>query len=171
MSYGTMCARGRYNLDVASLPWCLAQPDSGLRGSPAYPAEHEGPISSVRLSPDGLHVLSTTSSGHLGFLDIPSREYSVLMRSHTALVLALAIECSRGQLATVSRDQTVRIWDLATLQQVGGGLEEGTGGSQATLKPGGQGPDRWGMHGEGLRCPWSFSLCLGSMGSRHLRFF
>ncbi|XP_045426288.1 WD repeat-containing protein 90 isoform X2 [Pipistrellus kuhlii] len=81
-------------------------------------AEHEGPISSVRLSPDGLRVLSTTSSGHLGFLDIPSREYNVLVRSHTAPVLALAAECSRGQLATVSQDHTVRVWDLATLQQL-----------------------------------------------------
>lgn len=62
----------------------------------------------------------------------------MLMRSHTALVLALAIECSRGQLATVSQDHTVRIWDLATLQQVGGGLEEGTRGPQATLWPGGR---------------------------------
>ncbi|KAM5331996.1 WD repeat-containing protein 90 isoform 3-T3 [Glossophaga mutica] len=80
-------------------------------------AEHEGPISSVCLSPDGLRVLSTTSSGHLGFLDIPSREYSVLMRSHTAPVLALATEYNQGQLATVSQDHTVRVWDLATLQQ------------------------------------------------------
>ncbi|XP_007453739.1 PREDICTED: WD repeat-containing protein 90 [Lipotes vexillifer] len=81
-------------------------------------AEHEGPISSVCVSPDGLRVLSTTSSGHLGFLDILSREYSVLVRSHAAPVLALATECSRGQLATVSQDHTVRIWDLATLQQL-----------------------------------------------------
>nr|KAF6272204.1 hypothetical protein mMyoMyo1_020533 [Myotis myotis] len=81
-------------------------------------AEHEGPISSVRLSPDGLRVLSTTSSGHLGFLDVPSREYNVLVRSHTAPVLALTTECSRGQLATVSQDHTVRVWDLATLQQL-----------------------------------------------------
>ncbi|KAB0401628.1 hypothetical protein E2I00_007286, partial [Balaenoptera physalus] len=73
---------------------------------------------SVRISPDGLRVLSTTSSGHLGFLDILSREYSVLVRSHAAPVLALATECSRGQLATVSQDHTVRIWDLATLQQL-----------------------------------------------------
>lgn len=95
--------------------------------APTLPAEHEGPISSVCLSPDGLHVLSTTSSGHLGFLDIPSREYNVLARSHTALVLALATAYSRGQLATVSRDHTVRIWDLATLQQVGCGLDGGIG--------------------------------------------
>ncbi|XP_045639833.1 WD repeat-containing protein 90 isoform X1 [Ursus americanus] len=81
-------------------------------------AEHEGPVTSVCVSRDGLRVLSTTSSGHLGFLDIPSREYSMLVRSHTAPVLALATQGSRGQLATVSQDHTVRIWDLATLQQL-----------------------------------------------------
>ncbi|XP_043312643.1 WD repeat-containing protein 90 isoform X2 [Cervus canadensis] len=42
-------------------------------------AEHEGPITSVRVSPGGLRVLSTTSSGHLGFLDVPSQAYSVLL--------------------------------------------------------------------------------------------
>lgn len=92
-------------------------------------AEHEGPVTSVCISPDGQRVLSTTSSGHLGFLDIPSREYSMLVRSHTAPVLALATEGSRRQLATVSQDHTVRVWDLATLQQVGcsqkGGIAEG----------------------------------------------
>ncbi|XP_025733706.1 WD repeat-containing protein 90 isoform X1 [Callorhinus ursinus] len=81
-------------------------------------AEHEGPVTSVCISPDGQRVLSTTSSGHLGFLDVPSRDYSMLVRSHTAPVLALATEGSRGQLATVSRDHTVRVWDLATLQQL-----------------------------------------------------
>lgn len=85
---------------------------------PAPPTEHEGPVSSVCVSPDGLRVLSTTSSGHLGFLDTPSRVYHMLARSHTARVLALATEQRRGQLATVSQDRTVRIWDLATLQQV-----------------------------------------------------
>ncbi|XP_058566962.1 WD repeat-containing protein 90 isoform X4 [Neofelis nebulosa] len=81
-------------------------------------AEHEGPVSWVCVSPDGLRVLSATLSGHLGFLDVPSREYNTLARSHTAPVLALATECSRGQLATVSQDHTVRVWDLATLQQL-----------------------------------------------------
>ncbi|XP_029804907.1 WD repeat-containing protein 90 [Suricata suricatta] len=81
-------------------------------------AEHEGQVTVVCVSPDGLRVLSATSSGHLGFLDVPSREYNVLTRSHTAPVLALATECSQGQLATVSQDHTVRVWDLATLQQL-----------------------------------------------------
>ena len=88
---------------------------------PTPPTEHEGPVSSVCVSPDGLRVLSATSSGHLGFLDTLSRVYHMLARSHTAPVLALAMEQRRGQLATVSQDRTVRIWDLATLQQVGFG--------------------------------------------------
>ncbi|XP_039740696.1 WD repeat-containing protein 90 isoform X1 [Pteropus medius] len=112
------------SLSVSQAACAVGSEDGYLRlwpldfSSVLLEAEHEGPISSVCLSPDGLHVLSTTSLGYLGFLDIPSQEYSVLMRSHTALVLALAIECSRGQLATVSQDHTVRIWDLATLQQL-----------------------------------------------------
>lgn len=114
---------------------------------PTLPAEHEGPVSSVRLSPDGSRVLSTTTSGHLGFLDVPSREYSVLVRSHTAPVLALATECSRGQLATVSQDHTVRVWDLATLQQVecgrrrpcrGAGGRAQAGGGTLRLRPPGE---------------------------------
>lgn len=105
------------------------------RRSPSpLPAEHEGPITSVRVSPGGLRVLSTTSSGHLGFLDVPSQVYSVLVRSHTAPVLALATERSRGQLATVSQDHTVRVWDLVTLQQVGCGQRGAgpEGGLEAT---------------------------------------
>ncbi|KAK1344640.1 hypothetical protein QTO34_013338 [Cnephaeus nilssonii] len=112
------------SLSVSQAECAVGSEDGYLRlwpldfSSVLLEAEHEGPISSVRLSPDGLRVLSTTSSGHLGFLDIPSREYNVLVRSHTALVLGLATECNQGQLATVSQDHTVRVWDLATLQQL-----------------------------------------------------
>ncbi|XP_006894964.1 PREDICTED: WD repeat-containing protein 90 [Elephantulus edwardii] len=80
--------------------------------------EHEGPVSSVCVSPDGLRVLTTTSTGQLGFLDIASREYHVLVRSHTAPVLACALEPARRQLATVAQDSTVCIWDLVTLRQL-----------------------------------------------------
>ncbi|XP_075851028.1 WD repeat-containing protein 90 [Microcebus murinus] len=81
-------------------------------------AEHEGPVSSICISPDGLRVLSATTTGHLGFLDVASREYSVLARAHTAPVLAFSTEQSRGLLVTASHDHTVRVWDLATLQQL-----------------------------------------------------
>ncbi|XP_007499277.1 WD repeat-containing protein 90 isoform X1 [Monodelphis domestica] len=81
-------------------------------------AEHEGAVKSVCISPDGLRVLSTTSTGNLGFLEIQSRRYNTLVRSHADLILAFAIEGHRKQLATVSQDNTIRIWDLVTMQQL-----------------------------------------------------
>ncbi|XP_025225937.1 WD repeat-containing protein 90 [Theropithecus gelada] len=112
------------SLSLSSAVCAVGSADGYLRlwpldfSSVLLEAEHEGPVSSVCVSPDGLRVLSATSSGHLGFLDTPSRVYHMLARSHTAPVLALATEQRRGQLATVSQDRTVRIWDLATLQQL-----------------------------------------------------
>lgn len=112
------------SLSVSATTCAVGSEDGYLRlwprdfSSVLLEAEHEGPVSSVRVSPDGLRVLSTTSSGHLGFLDIPAQEYTVLVRSHTAPVRGLSMERSRGQLATVSVDHTVRIWDLATLRQL-----------------------------------------------------
>ncbi|XP_073504675.1 WD repeat-containing protein 90 isoform X2 [Phyllobates terribilis] len=79
-------------------------------------AEHEGPLSSVSISPDGLRVLSSTRSGEVGVLDVPSRGYQTLMRSHTDALLAFST--SHGQIATVSGDRTIRIWDAASLQQL-----------------------------------------------------
>ncbi|EDL22467.1 mCG17671, isoform CRA_a [Mus musculus] len=112
------------SLSVSTATCAVGSEDGYLRlwpldfSSVLLEAEHDGPVSSVSFSPDGLRVLSTTTSGHLGFLDVPSREYTVLARSHMAPVLALSTEPNRGQMATVSLDHTVRIWDLATLQQL-----------------------------------------------------
>ncbi|KAF0881208.1 WDR90 protein, partial [Crocuta crocuta] len=112
------------SLSVSQTTCAVGSDDGYLRlwpldfSSVLLEAEHEGPVTLVCVSPDGLRVLSATSSGHLGFLDVPSREYNVLTRSHAAPVLGLATEHSRGQLATVSQDHTVRVWDLATLQQL-----------------------------------------------------
>ncbi|XP_031206401.1 WD repeat-containing protein 90 isoform X4 [Mastomys coucha] len=112
------------SLSVSTTTCAVGSEDGYLRlwpldfSSVLLEAEHDGPVSSVSFSPDGLRVLSTTTSGHLGFLDVPSREYTVLARSHMAPVLALSTELNRGQMATVSLDHTVRIWDLATLQQL-----------------------------------------------------
>ncbi|XP_019348592.1 WD repeat-containing protein 90 isoform X3 [Alligator mississippiensis] len=81
-------------------------------------AEHEGPVSTVSISPDNLRVLCTTSTGNLGYLDIQSRNYSTLMRSHTNSILAFSVERLRKQMATVSQDNTIRIWDLVSMQQM-----------------------------------------------------
>ncbi|XP_048188254.1 WD repeat-containing protein 90 isoform X2 [Perognathus longimembris pacificus] len=112
------------SLSVSSTACAVGSEDGYLRvwpldfSSVLLEAEHDGPVSAVCMSPDGLRVLSTTFLGHLGFLDIPSQEYMVLVRSHMASVLAFSMERSRGQLATVSLDHTLRIWDLATLRQL-----------------------------------------------------
>uniref|UniRef100_F6WAH4 WD repeat-containing protein 90 n=1 Tax=Xenopus tropicalis TaxID=8364 RepID=F6WAH4_XENTR len=81
-------------------------------------AEHEGPVSCVAISPEGLRVLSCTSSGELGVLDVPSRGYNTLMRSHTDTLLSFSCHPTHPQLVTVSSDNTIRIWDTGTLQQL-----------------------------------------------------
>ncbi|XP_049647753.1 WD repeat-containing protein 90 isoform X1 [Accipiter gentilis] len=81
-------------------------------------AEHEAPVSSVCISPDSHKVLCTTAAGNLGYLDIQSRDYNTLMRSHEDSVLAFSVEGIWKQMATVSQDNTIRVWDLVSMQQL-----------------------------------------------------
>ncbi|XP_074742639.1 WD repeat-containing protein 90 isoform X2 [Strix uralensis] len=81
-------------------------------------AEHEAPVSSVCISPDSHKVLCTTATGNLGYLDIQSRDYNTLMRSHEDSILAFSVEGTWKQMATVSQDNTIRVWDLVSMQQL-----------------------------------------------------
>ncbi|XP_039416096.1 WD repeat-containing protein 90 isoform X3 [Corvus cornix cornix] len=81
-------------------------------------AEHEAPVSSVCISPDGHKVLSTTATGNLGYLDIQARDYNTLMRSHKDSVLGFSVEGRWKLIATVSQDNTIRVWDLTSMQQL-----------------------------------------------------
>uniref|UniRef100_A0A8B9M989 WD repeat-containing protein 90 n=1 Tax=Accipiter nisus TaxID=211598 RepID=A0A8B9M989_9AVES len=81
-------------------------------------AEHEAPVSSACISPDSHKVLCTTTAGNLGYLDIQSRDYNTLMRSHEDSVLAFSVEGIWKQMATVSQDNTIRVWDLVSMQQL-----------------------------------------------------
>uniref|UniRef100_A0A8C0VFW5 WD repeat domain 90 n=1 Tax=Cyanistes caeruleus TaxID=156563 RepID=A0A8C0VFW5_CYACU len=81
-------------------------------------AEHEASVSSVCISPDRHKVLSTTATGNVGYLDIQSRGYNTLMRSHEDSVLGFSVEGKWRQIATVSQDNTIRVWDLASRQQL-----------------------------------------------------
>ncbi|XP_070708545.1 WD repeat-containing protein 90 [Pempheris klunzingeri] len=81
-------------------------------------AEHEGPVSLVSVSSDSLQVLAGTSTGNLGFLDVSSRGYSTLMRSHTDTVLGFSVDGIRRHLTTASSDGTVRIWNMDSLHQL-----------------------------------------------------
>ncbi|KFQ93266.1 WD repeat-containing protein 90, partial [Nipponia nippon] len=81
-------------------------------------AEHEAPVNSVCISPDSRKVLCATTAGNLGYLDIQSRDYNTLMRSHEDSILAFSVEGIWKQMATVSRDNTIRVWDLVSMQQL-----------------------------------------------------
>uniref|UniRef100_A0A3B3ZMM7 Uncharacterized protein n=1 Tax=Periophthalmus magnuspinnatus TaxID=409849 RepID=A0A3B3ZMM7_9GOBI len=81
-------------------------------------AEHEGPVSLVSVSSDGLQVLAATSNGILGYLDVSSHDYNTLMRSHTDTVLGFSLDGVRRHLTTASSDGTVRIWNMDSLHQL-----------------------------------------------------
>ncbi|KAM4715856.1 WD repeat-containing protein 90 [Anableps anableps] len=81
-------------------------------------AEHEGPVSEVSVSFDSLQVLAATSTGNLGFLDVSSRGYNTLMRSHADAVLGFSVDGIRRHLTTASADGTVRVWNMDSLHQL-----------------------------------------------------
>lgn len=81
-------------------------------------AEHEGPITAVNISSDGLNVLAGTNMGNLGVLNTSTRTYSTLMRSHTQKISAMSFDSTHRYLATVSFDESIRVWDLDTLAQL-----------------------------------------------------
>lgn len=81
-------------------------------------------MSLVSVSDDGLRVLAATGTGSLGFLDVSSRSYRTLMRSHTDAVLAFSVDGVRRHVVSASCDSTVRVWDLDSLQQVGPALAQ-----------------------------------------------
>ncbi|XP_036389825.1 WD repeat-containing protein 90 [Megalops cyprinoides] len=81
-------------------------------------AEHEGPVCLVSISEEGHSVLAATSTGNLGYLDVSSRKYSTLMRSHADTVLGFSVDGIRRRITTASCDRTVRVWDLDSMQQL-----------------------------------------------------
>ncbi|WAQ96619.1 WDR90-like protein [Mya arenaria] len=81
-------------------------------------AEHEGPVTAVGFSADGLQIVAGTALGNLGMLDITSRGYTTLMRSHVGRIRSVAVDPYRKHIATVSEDNTIRVWDSETLQQL-----------------------------------------------------
>ena len=65
-----------------------------------------------------LLLFTPPTQGNIGILDVSSRGYTTVMRSHTARILAMSIDPIRRHLATVAEDHTIRVWDVDTMQQV-----------------------------------------------------
>lgn len=78
--------------------------------------EHDGPVTAVDVSSDGLQLLVGTCTGNIGILDISTRSYTTIMRSHTGRILSMSLDSLHRRMATVSEDHTIRIWDLETMQ-------------------------------------------------------
>ena len=51
-------------------------------------------------------------------MDVSTRNYTTIMRSHTGMINCMALDSMRRHLATVSEDHTIRVWDCDTMQQV-----------------------------------------------------
>lgn len=67
-------------------------------------AKHEGAVTSLDVSIDGLKVFCGTSSGGLGTLDIQNHNYKTLIRSHTDVVKQLVLHLHGGMLMSLSND-------------------------------------------------------------------
>jgi WD40 repeat protein len=81
-------------------------------------AQHKGEIYSVAISPDGLNVAVASSNACIGVLDLSSTAYQTRIRSHLDCIYSVAFDPHRDEFATVSKDGTIRIWGLHTLEQI-----------------------------------------------------
>lgn len=103
--------------------WPGRRDASSESGASEGAAAADRPVSptGIAVSPDGQRVAVGTASGALCLLDIPSRRYTTLLRSHTATVHAVALlahEPGLAQYCTAGADGTVRVWEGTTHEQV-----------------------------------------------------
>jgi len=81
-------------------------------------AKHEGTVCSVDISADGLRVVCGTLYGSLGVLDKSNQRYRTLIRAHTDSILSMDFHLALRNIITVSKDGTIRLWDLEKYEQV-----------------------------------------------------
>lgn len=84
----------------------------------AMEAKHEGTVCAVDISADGLRVVCGTLYGSLGVLDKSNQRYRTLIRAHTNEILSMDFHLALKNIITVSKDATIRLWDLVNFEQV-----------------------------------------------------
>jgi len=74
--------------------------------------EHEGSVTAIDASPDGLKLLIGTASGTIGMLDVPTLKHATIVRSHTDIIYGLALDPHNREFVTASCDGSIRVWEL-----------------------------------------------------------
>ena len=72
----------------------------------------------VDVSPDCLRIVAATAVGTIGMMEVTSHMYRNLVTSHTASIADVAMDPHNREFSTVSEDNSVRIWDLDTFDQL-----------------------------------------------------
>ena len=73
-------------------------------------------MSAVDISNDGLKIVCGTLCGSIGILDKSNYNYKPLLRSHTDEILAIDFHKVKMNIITVSKDKTIRLWDVIYLE-------------------------------------------------------
>eukprot|EP00039_Didymoeca_costata_P020621 m.341916 g.341916 ORF g.341916 m.341916 type:complete len:1772 (+) comp20674_c0_seq1:408-5723(+) len=109
---------GPINTIFVSNAFCLTGgSDKQLRAwplnfsEPFLEAEHEGGVTRLDVTRDGAHIIVGTSVGNLGTLDVMSRDYTTVLRSHTRNIAHVAVDHTHSRIASIAEDETIRIWD------------------------------------------------------------
>ncbi|MEL7530483.1 MAG: CHAT domain-containing protein [Bacteroidota bacterium] len=74
---------------------------------------NNSPITRVCFSPDGQYLAYGDQSGGVFVLDLASRTIKYKLSRHKGEITGLAFHPNSSQLASASRDKTIRLWNLA----------------------------------------------------------
>lgn len=81
-------------------------------------AKHEGVVTSLNISHDGLKVVCGISSGGLGILDLSNQSYRTILRAHTEKIKQIEFHPFTNNLVSLSEDLTIRVWDSQKFEQL-----------------------------------------------------
>jgi len=80
-------------------------------------AMHESSVVGVDITVDGLQVLCSTADGSVGLLDMQTRNYVDLVRTHSGIISDAAVSLLYQEVVTSSHDGTLKVWSLTTMSQ------------------------------------------------------
>jgi WD40 repeat protein len=73
---------------------------------------HEGPITSIALTPNGKYIVSGSSDNTIRVWDLESGKCLKTLREHEKSVNAVAVTADSSKVISGSSDKTIRVWDL-----------------------------------------------------------